>query len=73
MNARPYRSVVATGQCARTSFQIAIAFGPHWSSSQSQSLTQSVTGPESLSDTPYDIPNPLSGRRPHDAEPEGAG
>ena len=29
---------------ARTEFQISIAFAPHWSSSQSQSFTQSVTG-----------------------------
>ena len=29
MNARPYRSVVATGHCSRTEFQMSIAFGPH--------------------------------------------
>jgi len=44
MKARPYRSVVATGHCARTEFQISIAFSPHWSSSQSQSVTQLSTG-----------------------------
>jgi hypothetical protein len=53
MKARPYRSVVATGHCSRTSFQMSIAFSPQPSSSQSQSVSQLRTGPESTRSAPY--------------------
>jgi hypothetical protein len=45
--------VLAIGHCSRTWFQIEMAFGPHWSSSQSQSLTQSVTGGSSTLTVSY--------------------
>jgi hypothetical protein len=37
MKARPYRSVMATGHCSRTEFQISIALLPQAGTSQSQS------------------------------------